>query len=72
MTAAEEQEQGVVALLCSGRPRLAAGAGLGGDVRGELDRVLAGLDVDHVPARDQVAGLGQRAVGGTGAASGPP
>ena len=39
-------------------------AGLGGDVRGELERALAGLDVDHVPARDQVAGLGKRPVGG--------
>ena len=46
-----------------GSPR---GAGLGGDVRGELERALAGLDVDHVPARDQVAGLGVRAVGGDG------
>ena len=42
---------------------LAAGPGLGGDVRGELERALAGLDVDHVPARDQIAGLRVRAVG---------
>ena len=46
-----------------GSPR---GTGLGGDVGRELERALAGLDVDHVPARDQVAGLGVWAVGGDG------
>jgi hypothetical protein len=46
---------------CSGSP---PGAGLGGDVGRDLDRALVRLDVDHEPARDQVAGLGQRAVGG--------
>ena len=45
--------------------RLAARAGLGGDVRRDLEgAALVGLDVDHEPARDQVAGLGVRAVGG--------
>ena len=43
---------------------LAARAGLGGDVGRDLDRALVRLDVDHVPARHEVAGLGQRAVGG--------
>ena len=42
--------------------RLPARARLGRDVRRELDRALVRLDVDHVPARDQVAGLGMRAV----------
>jgi hypothetical protein len=37
-----------------------------------LERALAGLDVDHVPARDQVAGLGSGPSVVTGAASGPP
>ena len=46
--------------------RLAARAGLGGDVGRELERALVRLDVDHVPARDEVAGLGVRAVGGDG------
>ena len=36
----------------------AARAGLGGDVGRELDRALVRLDVDHVPAGDEVAGLG--------------
>jgi hypothetical protein len=37
-------------------------ARLGGDAGRELDRTLVRLDVDHPPARDQVTGLGMRAV----------
>src|SRR6266498_3489682 len=44
--------------------RLPARAGLGGDVGRELARALVRLAVDHVPARHEIAGLGQRAVGG--------
>ena len=44
--------------------RLPARAGLGGDVRRDLERALVRLDVDHVPAGHEVAGLGMRAVGG--------
>ncbi len=43
--------------------RRPARAGLGGDVGRELDRAVVRLDVDHVPARHEIAGFGQRAVG---------
>jgi len=47
-----------------GVQRLPARAGLGGDVGRELDRALVRLDVDHLPAPHEIAGLWQRAVGG--------
>jgi hypothetical protein len=47
----------------SGSP---ARAGLRGDVGRELDRAIVRLDVNHEPARHEIAGLGQRAVGGYG------
>ena len=43
--------------------RLAAGAGRGRQLAGELDRPLVAVDVDHHPAGDQVLRLGERAVG---------
>ena len=43
---------------------LSARAGLGGHVGRELERALVRLDIDHVPARYEIAGLGQRPVGG--------
>src|SRR4051795_6317130 len=52
--------------------RLPARAWLGGDVGGELDRAFAGLHVDHVPPGHEVAGLGERAVGGDRCRLRPP
>src|SRR6185437_2873981 len=46
--------------------RRASRARLGRDVRRELDRAFVRGDVDHVPACNEIAGLGQRAVGDDG------
>ena len=43
--------------------RLAAGARRGGQLAGQLERPLVGVDVDDHPAGDEVLGLGERAVG---------
>jgi hypothetical protein len=51
---------------------LAAGPGSEETYAASLERALVGLDVDHEPARDQVAGLGCGPSVVTGAASGPP
>ena len=47
--------------------RLAAGAGSGRQLAGDLDRAVPGLDVDDHPAGDEVLRLGERAVDDRGA-----